>query len=215
MDPYFLAFFFHFYLRLYGLTSLSDAAAESLSKHAELGLDSLPESAAQILRVNTELNCEIVERLRAETEREELEQQLRQAQKLEAIGQLAGGIAHDFNNLLTALSGYAQLSLRHVEQSDPLAGNLQSVLDCSERGAKLVRQLVAFSRSQKLRSKILDINPLLENASSLVGRLISADIELVISTTPGIGSVDAAASQLEQVLMNLVGNARDAMPRGG
>ena len=173
------------------------------------------QSVYDIRRVHAWLSQEITERRRAEEAREDLEGQLRQAQKLEAVGQLAGGIAHDFNNVLTAIAGYAQLGLRRVGGDDPLAEDLRSVMECSDRGAKLVQQLVAFSRRQSLRPSVFNLNPLVQRSSGLIQRLINEDVELCITPAAGLGNVQADAHQIEQVLVNLVVNARDAMPNGG
>jgi len=173
------------------------------------------QSVYDIRSVNASLGQEITERRRAEAAREDLEGQLRQAQKLEAVGQLAGGIAHDFNNVLTAVAGYAQLGLRRVDGNDPLAEDLRSVMECSERGAKLVQQLLAFSRRQSLRPSIFNLNPLVQRSAGLIRRLIHEDVELRIEQAPELGNVHADSNQIEQVLVNLVVNACDAMPNGG
>ena len=141
--------------------------------------------------------------------------QLQQSQKLEAIGQLAGGVAHDFNNLLTAIGGYSDLTLRRLPEDDPLRNNLIEISKATNRAASLTRQLLAFSRKQILEPKVLDLNAVVTDMSSMLCRLIGEDIELVTDLTPDLGMVKADPGQVEQILMNLVFNARDAMPRGG
>jgi PAS domain S-box-containing protein len=143
------------------------------------------------------------------------EQQFRQSQKMEAIGRLAGGIAHDFNNLLTGITGYSELLLNSLKPEDPMRGNLEEIRKAAARAASLTHQLLAFSRQQVLRPVILDLNALLANLHKMLRRLIGEDIELVTLLGPGLGRVEADRGQMEQVIMNLVVNARDAMPEGG
>ena len=147
------------------------------------------------------------------TERRHLEEQLRQAQRLEAIGRLAGGIAHDFNNLLTVISGYADALL---DQRDPDSEfELKEIAAAAERATILTRQLLAFSRRQVLQPRVLDLNEVVEGIIPMLTRLIGEDVELVTSLDPDLDHVLADPNQIEQVLLNLVINARDAMPRGG
>ena len=141
--------------------------------------------------------------------------QLQQSQKLEAIGQLAGGIAHDFNNLLTAIGGYSDLTLRRLSEDDPLRGNLVEIKKATDRAASLTRQLLAFSRKQILEPKVLDLNSVVNDMSKMLRRLIGEDVELVADLSADLGKVKADPGQVEQILMNLVVNARDAMPNGG
>jgi len=153
--------------------------------------------------------------LRDVTEHLNLEAQLRQSQKLESIGMLAGGIAHDFNNLLTVISGYSDLTLKKLADEDPLARNLHEVQRAADRAAALTRQLLAFSRRQVLQPKIVDLNAVITVISKMIRRLVGEDMELSILPGADLGRVKADPGQLEQVIMNLVINARDSMPGGG
>jgi PAS domain S-box-containing protein len=158
---------------------------------------------------------DITERKRAEREIVALEEQLRQSQKMEAIGRLAGGIAHDFNNLLTPIIGYAQLAMRTLSPSDPMLADLQEIKNSADRATKLIRQMMSFSRRQPLKPQVININNILFDLDKMLRRLIGEHIELV--TLPGLdlGSVKVDPGQFEQVIVNLVVNARDAMPKGG
>jgi PAS domain S-box-containing protein len=144
-----------------------------------------------------------------------LEDQLRQAQKIEAIGQLAGGIAHDFNNLLTAILGYSEMLEGQLADNAPLLSEVREIQKAGDRAASLTRQLLAFSRLQVLEPTVLDLNEIVRNFEKMWTRLISEDIDLVTALHPELGLVRADAGQLEQVIMNLVVNSRDAMPSGG
>lgn len=149
------------------------------------------------------------------SERKHLEEQLRQAQKVEAVGRLAGGIAHDFNNLLMVMSGYSAALLRKLEPDNPLRRYPLEVKKAGERAAALTQQLLAFSRRQVLEPKVLDLNDTVTSLSEMLTRLIGEHIELVSLLDIGLGRVKADPGQIEQVIMNLVINGRDAMPKGG
>jgi two-component system cell cycle sensor histidine kinase/response regulator CckA len=144
-----------------------------------------------------------------------LEQQYRQAQKLESVGRLAGGVAHDFNNLLTVINGYADLLLSRVAEHDPFSGSVLEIRKAGERAASLTRQLLTFSRSQPVDVRPIDLNQVVADQANLLRRLVGEDIELSMSSAPGLGAVIADPSQIQQVLMNLAVNSRDAMPSGG
>ncbi len=147
--------------------------------------------------------------------RRKLEQELRQAQKMEAIGRLAGGVAHDFNNLLTVITGYARLALGRAAPGDPLSGDLEEVIRASEGAASLTRQLLTFSRRHVTAPTVLNINQRVSEMTKMLKRIIGEDVELVTKLEPELGNVKADPGQVEQVIMNLAVNARDAMPGGG
>ena len=149
------------------------------------------------------------------TERHVLEDQLQQAHRMEAVGRLAGGVAHDFNNLLTIIKGYVELALNRVVGNPDLRGNIQQIADAAERAVTLVRQLLAFSRKQVLKPKVLDLNSIVLNMDKMVRRLMSETIEMRTRVEKKLGAVKADPGQIEQVILNLIVNARDAMPDGG
>jgi len=149
------------------------------------------------------------------TERKALEAQLQQSQKMEAIGQLAGGVAHDFNNLLGVIIGYAELLMEQVSDPPQRERPAEAILSAAQRAAALTRQLLAFSRRQVLQPRVLDLSQTVQEMGKLLGRLIGENIVLHTSREPALGHVKADPSQIEQVLMNLAVNARDAMPNGG
>jgi PAS domain S-box-containing protein len=158
---------------------------------------------------------DITERKQIEQEKANVEEQLRQSQKIEAIGRLAGGIAHDFNNLLTVISGNCQLSLLELKEGDPLKGNIDQIKRASEKAADLTRQLLAFSRRQILEMRVLNLNSLLMDLDKMLHRLIGEDIELITLLADDLGRVKTDPGWVEQIIMNLSVNARDAMPNGG
>ena len=157
----------------------------------------------------------IIATLRDVTESRELEEQLRQAQKMEAIGRLAGGVAHDFNNLLTVITGYASLLSNRIPEQSPEYRAIEQIRQASESVATLTRQLLAFGRRQIVTPRETDLNAIVDRSSQMLRRLISEDITLVSRLAPKLGIVKVDPGQIEQVLLNLSANARDAMPRGG
>jgi two-component system cell cycle sensor histidine kinase/response regulator CckA len=149
------------------------------------------------------------------TDRKQLEEQLRQSQKMEAVGRLAGGIAHDFNNLLMVIQGYADLLAERLPAGDPLRRNAEQIQTASQRATSLTRQLLAFSRKQMLAPKVISVQSILGDMERILRRLIGEDIQLETSSAPDVGLIKADRSQIEQVILNLAVNARDAMPQGG
>lgn len=158
---------------------------------------------------------DVTERKRKESERLELEQQLFQAQKMESIGRLAGGVAHDFNNMLTVINGHSQMLLAKLSPMDPIRSQVSEINKAGERAAGLTRQLLTMSRKQVLQSRELDLNKLVADMQPMLARLVGEDIDLRVVTPPRPMIVNADPHQLEQVVLNLVVNARDAMPNGG
>src|SRR5581483_3632711 len=149
------------------------------------------------------------------TEHKQLEAQLRQAQKMEAVGRLAGGVAHDFNNMLTAIMSYAELVQHDLPDQSPAQDDLNEIRSAARRAADLTRQLLAFSRQQLLEPRVLDLNEVVVGLEKMLGRLIGEDIELATALAPDAGHVRADPGQIEQAILNLAINARDAMPDGG
>jgi PAS domain S-box-containing protein len=164
---------------------------------------------AASLEANAVENVTLIEREQAQ------EEQLRQAQKMESIGTLAGGIAHDFNNLMTAVTGYSDLALRSLQGDDSLRSKIEEIKKAGERAAGLTRQLLAFSRKQILQPKVLDLNTVVTGMAQMLPRLIGEHIDLRIRLGDSLGQIKADPGQIEQVLLNLAVNARDAMPDGG
>ncbi len=172
-------------------------------------------SAAHVVR-DSEGRVEFLEGFVEDvSERKTLEQQLRQGQKMEAIGRLAGGVAHDFNNLLGVISGYAELMSDQIEPGGELHNSIAQIRKAAERAASLTRQLLAFSRQQVLETKVLSLNAVVEDMAKMLPRLLGEDIDVKIALDPALGKVKADLGQIEQVIMNLAVNARDAMPGGG
>ncbi len=149
------------------------------------------------------------------SERQQLEEQLRQAQKMEAVGRLAGGVAHDFNNLLMVIKGHTELLLGSLAPEDSSRRKIEQIERSADRATTLTRQLLAFSRMQVLQPRTINLNSIVEDMGKLLPRLIGEDIDLVILLSRELGSIRADASQIEQIIMNLAVNARDAMPKGG
>jgi two-component system cell cycle sensor histidine kinase/response regulator CckA len=149
------------------------------------------------------------------TERRALEAQYQEAQKMEAVGRLAGGVAHDFNNLLTAILGYCELLLADLAPGDPRLADIGEIQKAGRSAARLIRQLLAFSRREIIEPTLLDLNGMVSGLREMLGRLIGDDVRLVLGLEPGLGLLRADRGQIEQIIMNLVVNAQDAMPRGG
>lgn len=172
---------------------------------------------AELKQAVEQLRLELEERQRAEAARAKLEEQLRQAHKMEAIGRLAGGVAHDFNNLLTVISGYCDLLLQHpeIQEENINYKYISEIRKAGERATALTRQLLAFSRKQVMQPKVLSLNSIVTEMEKMIHRLIGEHIELVITLESDLKPIKADPHQLEQVLLNLTINARDAMPGGG
>ena len=164
---------------------------------------------------NTRLETEIFERARAQERLESSEEQLRQSQKMEAVGRLAGGIAHDFNNLLTAIGGYADFLLADIDRSDPRRDDVREIKKAATRAGALTSQLLAFSRRQIRQPRSLDLNAVLTDLERMLRRVIGEDVTIDWRPSDRLGSVRADPSEIEQVMLNLVVNAGDAMPNGG
>jgi signal transduction histidine kinase/CheY-like chemotaxis protein len=169
----------------------------------------------QVEERTADLKREMAERIRAEEENRRLQEQLLQTQKMEAIGRLAGGIAHDFNNHLTAISGFSEFLLMELDQDDPKRQDVIEIIRAADRSAALTRQLLAFSRRQVIQPATLDLNKLISDMQRMLYRLIGENVDLVTALDPELGQIKADPGQIEQVILNLSINARDAMPNGG
>jgi signal transduction histidine kinase/ActR/RegA family two-component response regulator len=201
------------------------SALESLSRHVVLLLE-LRRAEKEVASLNTRLEQRVAERteqldaanrkLKAEiAERERVQQQMVQIQKMEAVGRLAGGVAHDFNNILVVINGYAEMLLSEAPAPEAARTALLEIQKAGNRARALTRQLLAFSRRNVVEPKIIDLNATVQNMSGMLERLIREDIKFKIKPAPALPSVRADESQLEQVIMNLVINAGDALPNGG
>ncbi len=179
---------------------------------AELSVSSFEQGGMRYLLTSL---VDVTERVRTQEREKELQAQLAQAQKMESIGRLAGGVAHDFNNLLTVINGYSKLLLGPMAKDNPTRGDLEEIVKAGERAAALTQQLLAFSRKQILQPQTLNVNHVLANMQSLVRRLVGEDIAVGLALNAENPMVHADRHQLEQVIMNLTVNARDAMPNGG
>jgi two-component system cell cycle sensor histidine kinase/response regulator CckA len=175
----------------------------------------LHEQAERVLDSATGLPVKFIGTTQDITSRVRLEEQLRQSQKMQAIGQLAGGVAHDFNNLLTVINGYSEMLLMNRDESDPTRYELAAIRDAGERAAQLTRQLLLFSRKAILEPRELDLNDLVQRVGVMLRRLIAEDIELRLTLGPSLPAITADPSQLEQLVLNLALNGRDAMGRDG
>ena len=193
---------------------LQEANRQLRTLHAELEAR-VEARTAELQESNLQLQHEIEERRQAEHALRQSEEQLRQAQKLEAVGRLAGGVAHDFNNLLSVVLSYSELALEEVQADSPAALPLREIQRAGQRAADLTRQLLAFSRHQVLDLTVIDLNDVLGGLGRLLTRVLGEDIELKILAACESATVRADKGQLDQVILNLVVNARDAMPQGG
>lgn len=189
---------------------LPDGSQRIVSAHGEVEAN---ESGSPVKMIGTVQD--ITDLKQAEQALRRSEDRLLQSQKMEAVGRLAGGVAHDFNNILTVIGGYCAMSLQTINKNNPLQKYVSEIQNASERAASLTRQLLAFSRKQVLQPRVLQLNDVVSNMEKMLRRLIGEDIELSIVFDRSLGHVKADPGQLEQVIMNLAVNARDAMPRGG
>ena len=207
---------------IWPLNRLYGKALQVIREYSGTGVDAAPPRGNEISTLvrATDVMLETIknhlsERTRAEMALRKSEEHLRQSQKMEAVGKLAGGVAHDFNNLLSVITGYTELLLSKLDGNNPVRRELEEIHKAGERAAALTGQLLAFSRRQILQPKLLQLPEVVENIGKMLRRLIGEDIEFVIEASPDPWTVRADPSQMEQILMNLVVNARDAMPRGG
>jgi signal transduction histidine kinase/ActR/RegA family two-component response regulator len=190
--------------------------AEEELWHAHDGLEAQVRArTAELGQANKELSTEIAERKREESKRQALEQQLRQAQKMEAVGRLAGGIAHDFNNLLMVIQSYTEMLQDSLPAHDRLRKNTQEIMKAAERGARLTGQMLAFSRKQITSPVVLDLNAVINETAKMLKRLIGEDIEFLVDPAKSLWTILADSDQIVHVLMNLCVNSRDAMQGGG
>jgi PAS domain S-box-containing protein len=196
------------------ITTRRNGEAEILALNQDLE-NRVRERTAELTAANAELVAEIAQRVKAEQAKEKLQEELLQSQKMDAIGRLAGGIAHDFNNILVSISGYAELLMDSMPEGAPVRADLTEILLETQRGASLTRQLMTFSNRQALQLEELDLNELTTGAGKMLNRLIGANIHLTTDLDEKLCRIKADSGQITQVIMNLVINARDAMPDGG
>ncbi|HEY2731152.1 MAG TPA: ATP-binding protein [Polyangia bacterium] len=196
------------------ITDRKNAEERRHEAHRQLEL-SVDERTTELTRLNADLREQIAERERAEEALRRSEEELRQSQKMEAIGRLAGGIAHDFNNLLSIILSYSAMMMDALSPDDPLRADAEQIAIAGQRARDLTRQLLAFSRRQMLRPEVLDIAEVVRGLEPMLRRVLGEDIELTISLAQPTPLVKADPGQLQQIIMNLVVNARDAMPGGG
>jgi PAS domain S-box-containing protein len=196
------------------ITDRKTAEMRRDAAHRELER-SIDERTAELTRLNDDLRKQITERERAEEALRRSEEELRQSQKMEAIGRLAGGIAHDFNNLLSIILSYSAMMMEALSLDDPLRADAEQIAIAGQRARDLTRQLLAFSRRQMLRPEVLDLGEVVRGVEPMLRRVLGEDIELTISLAQPGSLVKADPGQIQQILMNLVVNARDAMPDGG
>jgi signal transduction histidine kinase len=173
------------------------------------------ERTDELRTLNEQLNIELVERKRAEKDKDKLQTQLLRSQKMEAVGRLAGGVAHDFNNLLTAITGFTSLAMMKLDKSAPVYADLKQVSSAASKAAGVVRQLLLFSRKQPMEPVLIHLNDTIQNLLKIIERIIGEDITIETIFEDGIPAIRGDEGNIEQVLMNLVVNARDAMPGGG
>ncbi len=210
------AFFIEYSLRRdFFLAKLLQTEKEKVET-SKMQLEQLvQERTLQLSEANKELNAELEKKKHLIKEQKNLQEQLVQSQKMEAVGHLAGGVAHDFNNLLTIINGYSELLLMNKDEHSKSHERLQQIHNAGKRAEGLTRQLLAFSRKQILQPVVLDLNQLLSELDKMLKRLIGENIRLIFKYAPGLYKIKADPGQLEQVILNLVVNARDAMPKGG
>jgi PAS domain S-box-containing protein len=190
--------------------------AEEALREAHRQLEQrVEERTAELTKLNADLRQEIAERRRAEEALRRSEEELRQAQKMEAIGRLAGGIAHDFNNLLSIILSYSSMMMESLSPADPLRADAEQIAIAGQRARDLTRQLLAFSRRQMMRPEVLDLAEVLQGLEPMLRRVLGEDVELSIGPGRPTALVKADPGQIQQIIMNLVVNARDAMPDGG
>lgn len=192
-----------------------EEALEALEKLRNELEERVCSRTAELEHANEQLKREMEERKKVEEEKRLYQEQLLHAQKMESIGRLAGGVAHDFNNLLTAILGYCELAMTRLEPSHPLQKDLTVIFEAGEKGASLIRHLLAFSRKQDLEMKTIQLNSLVEDMARILRRMLGRDIQVETNLEPVLFSIFGDVVSLEQVLLNLAVNARDAMPSGG